>query len=523
MAIKIVNADIIEWAKNYKGPQFHALFCDAPYELNFMGKSWDSSGIAFNPDTWRALAEHLLPGAFLFVFAGTLNDDLISVAMRQAGLRKFHKAALYWNFASGFPKASRIDTAIDRAAGMKRKIVGERIYADGHIQRSNAPRFNGTDYNNGKTYFEKSHRMETAPTTPLAKTWAGHRYGLQAIKPAVETILIFMKPYDGKSIDSIVKYGSGALNIDKARIPTNGETISAGTANSIRRGTFNEHDGYKRPWKKNDPERFASKCDEAIERANLLGRWPANLLLVHHSPDCNGTCSPECAIRELDEQAGERKSGGRKAGQSWIRKGEITGFGGKYAANCKGNVERDYVSDSGGASRFFFRADWNYEAAEKIENAAGVRYQAKASRRERDAGLDGLPLVKFAQGNQAIAEIKRGKDHKGSTGLNTVKTVRNNHPCVKPISLCRYLCQLLLPPAEYAPRRLLIPFSGSCSEAIGAMLAGWDEIFAIEKEKEYCDIGAARVKYWEKHQLPEKKAKKVRPGESAVLQETLFE
>jgi DNA modification methylase len=56
---------------------------------------------------------------------------------------------------------------------------------------------------------------------------------------------------------------------------------------------------------------------------------------------------------------------------------------------------------------------------------------------------------------------------------------------------------LLLPPPEYAPRRILIPFAGVMSEVIGAMQAGWEDITAIEFEPEYVEIGRARIRYWE--------------------------
>ena len=73
---------------------------------------------------------------------------------------------------------------------------------------------------------------------------------------------------------------------------------------------------------------------------------------------------------------------------------------------------------------------------------------------------------------------------------------RNTHPTVKPIDLCRYLATLLLPPAAYGPRRLLVPFSGSGSEMIGAGLAGWEHVQGIELEAEHVAIAAARLAWW---------------------------
>ena len=85
----------------------------------------------------------------------------------------------------------------------------------------------------------------------------------------------------------------------------------------------------------------------------------------------------------------------------------------------------------------------------------------------------------------------------GNTPAAKREPVRCSHPTVKPIALAKYLATLLLPPPEYAPRRLLIPFGGVGSEAIGAMLAGWDEIVVVEQSEEYCQIAAARIKWWQ--------------------------
>ena len=76
------------------------------------------------------------------------------------------------------------------------------------------------------------------------------------------------------------------------------------------------------------------------------------------------------------------------------------------------------------------------------------------------------------------------------------KPVRNSHPTIKPIGLTRHLATLLLPPEEYKPRRLLVPFAGTGSEMIGAFQAGWECVIGIDNEREYVDIGRARLKYW---------------------------
>ena len=75
---------------------------------------------------------------------------------------------------------------------------------------------------------------------------------------------------------------------------------------------------------------------------------------------------------------------------------------------------------------------------------------------------------------------------------------RSSHPTHKPIELARYLATLLLPPPEYAPRAILVPFAGSGSEMIGAMLAGWEIVVGVEQSEEYCRIAKARLEHWQR-------------------------
>jgi site-specific DNA-methyltransferase (adenine-specific) len=121
--------------------------------------------------------------------------------------------------------------------------------------------------------------------------------------------------------------------------------------------------------------------------------------------------------------------------------------------------------DSGGASRFF--------------------YCAKASRSEREAGLAGLPTTDLY--TEANPQPNRDKV--------TQHKVANNHPTVKPLMLCRYLATLILPPPRDAPRRILVPYSGSGSEVLAALQAGWEEATGIEKEKDYIAIARGRIEH----------------------------
>jgi len=161
-------------------------------------------------------------------------------------------------------------------------------------------------------------------------------------------------------------------------------------------------------------------------------------------------CVPECAVRLLGEQSGERKSGAWNGHRNEPKTADIFG---QFSLHD----EKPTQASSGTAARFF----------KNFDPPLRFVYSAKSSRRERDAGLP--------------------------------SGERSHHPCVKPLAVTRYLATLLRPPESYLDdATLLVPFAGSGSEMIGALLAGWRNIVGIELEQEYVDIAEARLAWWSK-------------------------
>ncbi len=309
---------------------------------------------------------------------------------------------------------------------------------------------------------------------PKKPDFSGYRYGLQALKPAIETILIFQKPYEGKPIDNIIETGAGVLNIDGGRIGTEEITTHGGGGQTGTSLGWSGNDGRKEP------------SNRVAQNTKHVGRWPSNFLLLDPG-----------AAAALDEQSGILQD----AKGQYVRK---TGEAQFLGVMGDGRVnDPDGYSDSGGASRFFFRV------SEKIDEADPVYYSAKASRGEREAGLDGRTETELSHKYGSI----RGDGHKftapdGTTHSSGVTTPsRNPHPTVKPLSLCEYLATLLLPPIEYAPRRLFVPFAGVASEMIGAIRAGWEEVEGVEITGEYIPIAQARLAYWQTRPKGYKKPK----------------
>ena len=159
--LEIYNENILDWCKEYDGDPFHALLTDSPYEYGFMGKTWDSSGVSFSSDTWAALGEHMLPGAFGVTYGGARTWHRIAVAIEDAGLI-IHPSIFCWTYATGLHKAARIDTAIDREAG---------AYDDREvIEKSRA----SYGYQKSGERWTKDHFV-TKPATEEALLWWEYR------------------------------------------------------------------------------------------------------------------------------------------------------------------------------------------------------------------------------------------------------------------------------------------------------------------------------------------------------------
>jgi site-specific DNA-methyltransferase (adenine-specific) len=282
-----------------------AIVCDPPYELGFMGKSWDSSGIAYSVELWRECLRVLKPGGHLLAFGGTRTWHRLAVAIEDAGFEIRDNIA--WLYGSGFPKSHNISKAIDKAAGAERTVVGRNPNSRENATKDNTLYESGTV---GKTDFI------TEATTDDAKAWDG--WGT-ALKPAHEPIVVARKPVEGTVAANVLTYGTGALNIDATRIE--GQPRTTHTDGNFTGGKA----GYNGGWKD-------------IETTIPDGRWPANIIL------------DEFTAELLDEQSGVSKDG-----TATSRSGQHNGYDGGWKAQDK---PAGY-GGQGGASRFFYVAKAN--------------------------------------------------------------------------------------------------------------------------------------------------------------------
>ena len=258
---------------------------------------------------------------------------------------------------------------------------------------------------------------ETTPATDAARQWEG--WG-SALKPAWEPVILARKPLEGTIAQNVLAWGTGGLNIDGCR-------VHAGDAQAGRK----RHGG-------GIAENHTSFVLPDSDHESPAGRWPANLILQD---------SPE-VLAGFPQAKGQQGAltGAEPSSKTANAFGE---FAGRAPSEPRG--------DTGSAARFF--------------------YCAKASRKDRDEGLDGFAAQYAARDNGFSDKLSNSKSPRANT-----------HATVKPTDLMRYLCRLVTPPGG----TVFDPFTGSGSTGKAAVLEGFSFI-GCELDAEYVAIARARI------------------------------
>lgn len=111
---KVYCGDCQDILKTLPENSVDSICCDPPYELGFMGKSWDNTGIANNPDMWRECLRVLKPGGHLLSFGGTRTYHRMACAIEDAGFEV--RDMIEWVYGSGFPKSLNIEKQLLKEA-----------------------------------------------------------------------------------------------------------------------------------------------------------------------------------------------------------------------------------------------------------------------------------------------------------------------------------------------------------------------------------------------------------------------
>ena len=456
---QLINGDCLEELKKLDDNSVDLLCTDPPYGYGFMGKHWDtfkekdstksqqvgwmSPGMKkdtygmkefFDP-IWKECLRVLKPGALAFVMSAPRSDvqTIMSQTLRDAGF-DISFTPIYWTYASGFPKAMNMGKMLDKKYGNKREEVEEEHW--GRKNRSkeySANVFTGdriNDETSGKRTISKgSSELEGS-------------YGGFQPKPAVEVVLVAMKPIEEKGLlAQAQKNGKAVSWFDDCRIP-----FEEGHEPSDNQSMPDLRDVGKKSKEAIGIDKLSYGQVENAERKeyeqNSDGRFPANLLVS-------------------DE-----------------------------ALN-------DY-------SKFFSLDSWFEEnlksLPEPVQQTFPFMIVPKASKAEKNNGLDNFDTKQTTGGGGGVGDyIDDVNSASGKFGSEKAPS-RNIHPTVKPLTLMNYLVVLGSRKGDV----VLEPFAGSGTTALACVSQERDYI-AIEREEEYYEIAKARLdkveqplKMWEK-------------------------
>jgi len=404
MKFEIIPGDCREVLKSIQESSVDSLVTDPPSGIRMMGRKWDH----FKPDTEDELAAER---AELMAF----QNFLVEVFVEVYRILKPGAFGLVW----ALPRTSHHTGMALERSGFEIRDRVTHVFSQGYKK--------GLD-------IRKALLAEGFPEE--AERWSGHHTGL---KPAVEDWWLIRKPISGRVIENLLKYGTGALNIDSARV-------------------YTDWDEPDRPesWKKSGhtakPEaaKVAAPPGTGIE-CHPLGRWPANIVLSHN------LCCKRVGFKVI--KGDQRGNPGGKRPGGFYNTGSDAGDG-KPNAHVYGNENLPIYEcaprcpigilerQEPGASRFFKVFEPDYEDS--------FLYQSKPSTKEKNDGLD--------------------------DGLV------NEHPTVKSLKLMRYFVKLVTPSGGV----LIDPFAGSGTTLVAAVEEDFDCI-GIENDPESLSILQNRV------------------------------
>ena len=325
---KLYNGSMLDMLDVIDENSVDAIVTDPPYELGFMGKSWDSSGIAFQKETWEKCLKVLRPGGHLLAFGGSRTFYRIACAIEDAGFEI--RDTIMWLYGSGFPKSLNIGLAVDKKNGVESEIVGK-----------------GKSGVSSRAY--QSEEMTTAGEYEIREAcnkWSG--WGT-ALKPSFEPIIVARKPFNGSLVDNVLKYGVGGYNIDECRVETN-DDLNGGAYRGKNTKTEENATSYYIKSPKLDGKEYKAPT----------GRFPANTILTYDETDFDEVCG------------GFPNSGSGNGKGAYSYKG--VEYHNKDTSMFNGDKPQSpsNYNDNGSASRYF--------------------YCAKASKEDREEGCEELEM-----------------------------------------------------------------------------------------------------------------------------------
>ena len=436
--------DCLETLRTMPDNSVDSIVTDPPYGLSFMGKRWDYD--VPSVEIWAECLRVLKPGGHLLAFAGTRTQHRMAVRIEDAGFEI--RDMIAWVYGSGFPKSLDVSKAIDKIdaaeAQERRRLVFTAWVRSQGVTSRQIDEATGTNMGGHYT---------TAASQPAIMT----REHLEACRHLFDDVPEWVeREADQRTVES---ENFKRREVLAERTMTQG----GGNALQLRAGELREVEANitapatdaARQW-----QGWGTALKPALEpitvaRKPLVGTVAANVLQ-------HGTG----ALNIDGCRVAAEKATGWKGDGSKLYEGGLSREGGEARPQDAGRWPANLIHDGS-------------EPADLLGEAARFFYCAKASKRDRDEGLEGFELKQTHD---------RKPDGKSKLEFSSQRPRANTHPTVKPTDLMRYLCRLVTPPGG----TVLDPFTGSGSTGKAARLEGF-KFIGCEMSPEYLEIARARI------------------------------
>lgn len=543
--VQIWHGDCREVIKTLADSSVDSVVCDPPYELGFMGKGWDRSGIAYDVAVWSECLRVLKPGGHLLAFGGSRTYHRLACAIEDAGFEI--RDQIQWIYSSGFPKSLNVSKNLREEESVCICDENGKALSEHSLRSLSDSDISSPLYAQDKSWevLQPSMSQQGAPqpwaTRAEPETSRRKQSGMEGRSDGVqEEGQLYgsaLRSSAGMGIadgsQGRIHHGAPASHGSDVRVSShqNGSSQSQESpsidqlsdqfrivSNECRSQAWRGWPHCGRCSKPMVPEGIGSALKPAHEPI-VLARKPLTTTLIQNvlQHGTGGLNINGCRIEGEKHGDPERFQGYRKfSGQQYasddyslqMASGVVDTSKGRWPANIihdgsdevlsgfpqtdnskasmRGTMGESPFSGIDGSGR---NPDTNSLRGHDDNGGSAARffYCAKSSQEDRNEGLEDLPM-------QSAGAVTDRKDE--SAGLNSPRAgagrnsgSRNPHPTVKPTDLMRYLCRLVTPPNG----TVLDPFCGSGSTGKAAVLEGL-RFIGVELSAEYCELAQRRIK-----------------------------
>lgn len=469
-----------------------AIVTDPPYGLSFMGKDWDH-GIP-GPPFWEQARRVAKPGAYLLAFGGTRTYHRLTCAIEDAGWEI--KDCLMWLYGSGFPKHKSllkpgyepIVLAKKPGAGMLNIDVC-RIAGDEDGSRNRPPSRLGSERTYAQDEWTRTAVVPGNDTTGLGR-WPAN----VVLDEDAAAALDAMSGISGEK--SRVLNRNGARQMDGWGLRAESKGIVHGDTGGASRFFFTvRHDPNTVQYDLNSQAERGDDWDDQDRHLNIpleldtpQTRGTTGSMSGTPSPSADGQHLPTSSNGNVTTDpcpTDSKFTTSTKTNRTTTS--PISNSLTRSPTNgCIPGASAPMTAD--GSSRALSAANSNPSMP-----STGTSTGADTHSTDGADPATSAKLLPINNGAARFAYIPKASRRERNEGLDTPST----HPTVKPVTLMRWLVRLVTPPGG----TVLDPFAGSGTTGIACAIESLGFV-GIEQNAEYVEIAERRIAYWTPEPLP---------------------